>query len=109
MPVLRKLQLQLKLITTAPSGKDKVSCGNHEAKSCKDCPQGHGAAYCNGDCMWIKNECKAIPVGKQNGIPIELIRLATYINNEVAQRKLPKNVENDMKPFTTFTTFTETW
>ena len=43
--------------------------------------------------MGFKNECKAKPVGKQNGIPIELIRLATYINNEVAQRKLPKNVD----------------
>jgi len=75
------------------SGEDQVSCGNHEALSCKDCPQGHGESYCNGDCMWVENECKAKPVGKQNGIPIELIRLATYINNDVAQRKLPKNVD----------------
>jgi len=30
----------------------KVSCGGHEANDCGDCPQGHGASWCNGDCKW---------------------------------------------------------
>ena len=54
-----------------------VSCGNHEAHSCQDCPfvhkpttvtsttttitstegNGNGAAWCNGDCKWSNNQC----------------------------------------------------
>merc|ERR1711962_1237505 len=30
-----------------------VSCGGHQAASCAACPQGKGAAWCNGDCNWI--------------------------------------------------------
>jgi len=30
----------------------KVSCGNHKAKSCEQCPQGNGKDWCNGDCAW---------------------------------------------------------
>eukprot|EP00957_Ditylum_brightwellii_P046794 3551451-Ditylum_brightwellii.AAC.1 len=29
-----------------------VSCGAHKAGNCKLCPQGNGAAWCNGDCRW---------------------------------------------------------
>lgn len=29
-----------------------VSCGGHTANSCEECPQGNGAAWCNGDCKW---------------------------------------------------------
>ena len=34
----------------------KVSCGNHFASTCADCPQGNGAAWCNGDCIWTAIE-----------------------------------------------------
>ena len=34
-----------------------VSCGGHQASTCSDCPQGHGAAWCNGDCVWSNNVC----------------------------------------------------
>ena len=34
-----------------------VSCGNHNAASCSECPQGHGAGWCNGDCVWLNDEC----------------------------------------------------
>ena len=34
-----------------------LSCGSHYASSCEDCPQGHGAAWCNGDCNWINDQC----------------------------------------------------
>ncbi len=29
-----------------------VSCGGHTAFTCDLCPQGNGAAWCNGDCLW---------------------------------------------------------
>eukprot|EP00418_Pyrodinium_bahamense_P023430 CAMPEP_0179148548 /NCGR_PEP_ID=MMETSP0796-20121207/71896_1 /TAXON_ID=73915 /ORGANISM="Pyrodinium bahamense, Strain pbaha01" /LENGTH=181 /DNA_ID=CAMNT_0020849281 /DNA_START=64 /DNA_END=606 /DNA_ORIENTATION=+ len=35
----------------------KVSCGSHRAASCADCPQGHGATWCNGDCVFSANQC----------------------------------------------------
>ena len=31
---------------------DQVSCGNHQAASCSQCPDGHGSSWCNGDCKW---------------------------------------------------------
>ena len=30
-----------------------VSCGNHGATTCADCPQGNGASWCHGDCRWV--------------------------------------------------------
>ena len=36
---------------------DKVSCGNHRAKSCAGCPQGNGATWCSGDCQWVGMKC----------------------------------------------------
>ena len=29
-----------------------VSCGSHSEDSCADCPSGHGADWCNGECQW---------------------------------------------------------
>ena len=34
-----------------------VSCGLHTATSCSQCPQGHGASWCNGDCLWLGEQC----------------------------------------------------
>ena len=31
----------------------EVSCGNHNANTCADCPQGNGASWCHGDCRWV--------------------------------------------------------
>ena len=45
-----------------------VSCGPHKdgylhkAGSCGGCPQGHGEAWCGGDCQWRDGECTALPV-----------------------------------------------
>ena len=36
-----------------------VSCGGHLASTCNQCPQGHGASWCNGDCKWI-NKCRGV-------------------------------------------------
>ena len=40
----------------------KVSCGNHEAATCAECPQGNGAGWCNGVCTWQDSKC--VPSGK---------------------------------------------
>ena len=29
-----------------------VSCGTHRALTCPECPEGHGASWCNGQCLW---------------------------------------------------------
>lgn len=29
-----------------------VRCGGHSAPTCADCPNGNGAAWCNGECEW---------------------------------------------------------
>ena len=34
-----------------------ISCGNHQAATCSECPQGNGAAWCNGVCTWSDGEC----------------------------------------------------
>ena len=34
-----------------------VDCGNHTATSCNECPGEHGAAWCNGDCVWSNDQC----------------------------------------------------
>ncbi|CAJ1408459.1 unnamed protein product [Effrenium voratum] len=38
----------------------QVTCGGHSAKSCSECPQGHGASWCNLDCGWVEGSCKAL-------------------------------------------------
>ena len=56
--------------TITPSGT-KVSCGNHEAASCTECPKGNGAGWCNGVCMWQHNEC--VPFGKHVTLSFETL------------------------------------
>ena len=40
-----------------PNDNNCVSCGSHYALNCVDCPQGNGASWCNGDCIWITDQC----------------------------------------------------
>lgn len=37
-----------------------VSCGNHGAPTCADCPQSNGKDWCNGECTWLSGTCQAI-------------------------------------------------
>lgn len=37
--------------------QEEVVCGGHRAKSCSQCPQGHGMGWCNVDCMWTFGAC----------------------------------------------------
>ena len=38
-----------------------VVCGGHKAASCELCPQGNGAAWCNGDCTWCGDTKTCLP------------------------------------------------
>ena len=50
------------LIRIGVSDYGEVSCGDHNASSCSDCPNGPngciGETCCNGDCFWTNNECQ---------------------------------------------------
>ncbi|KAL3769221.1 hypothetical protein ACHAW5_010557 [Stephanodiscus triporus] len=35
-----------------------VSCGNHKAATCDDCPHGNGEVWCNGECSWCESSQK---------------------------------------------------
>jgi len=37
-----------------------VNCGGHSASNCASCPQGNGAAWCNGDCHWDSGQCLSL-------------------------------------------------
>ena len=58
--------LLLELVAAAPPPSTgtlpatRVSCGNHDAERCSECPQGNGQAWCNGECVWDAawDECK---------------------------------------------------
>jgi len=39
------------------SSPNTVKCGSHFAGSCAECPQGHGASWCNADCEWTFGGC----------------------------------------------------
>jgi hypothetical protein len=45
------------VVVAARSALAEVVCGGHSAASCDLCPQGNGAAWCNGECTWLDNEC----------------------------------------------------
>ena len=47
----------LVVVVAARSALAEVVCGGHSAASCDLCPQGNGAAWCNGECTWQNNEC----------------------------------------------------
>lgn len=41
----------------SPLRHQNASCGGHTARTCEECPQGHGAAWCNGECAWRSDMC----------------------------------------------------
>ena len=55
-----------------------VVCGGHKAVSCSKCSCGSdglnkGDNYCNGDCHWENNECKAKSGKKTESTSITLV------------------------------------
>ena len=43
--------------STASEAESTVNCGGHTAVSCAACPEGHGAHWCNGECVWKNDQC----------------------------------------------------
>merc|ERR1711939_1276656 len=46
-----------------------VVCGSHHAASCSQCPQGHGASWCNADCKWVFGKCISRVVRQNHEAP----------------------------------------
>lgn len=58
---------EIQLLAPAPRDHSRppgsVSCGAHWAAQCPECPQGHGSAWCNGECAWVNGICQAVENG----------------------------------------------
>ena len=46
----RTVAILVAMVTASAAAE--VVCGGHKAPTCADCPQGNGAAWCNGECRW---------------------------------------------------------
>jgi len=55
--IMSQLVLLVCILVSFSGAQKQVSCGNHKATSCDECPQGHGRSWCNGDCLWINDQC----------------------------------------------------
>lgn len=51
----------MKTLERMETRASQVVCGNHHAATCAECPQGHGASWCNGECEWKSNQCVKKP------------------------------------------------
>jgi len=68
----------------APSGTEAadVSCGNNRAATCAECPQGHGAGWCNGDCAWVSEQCV------RQATPPSLAEVSTHLMGQATPPSL---------------------
>lgn len=57
--VVRRTRLEDKSPRQNNDKETDVSCGRHRARRCSECPQGNGAGWCHGDCIWFEGECLA--------------------------------------------------
>merc|ERR1719186_1712489 len=74
------------------AGKEgDVSCGNHKAITCADCPQGHGSSWCNGVCEWntTLETCQEIPKPK---VVCGIVNVDCYKYEESYRGKVNKTV-----------------
>jgi len=84
-----------------PQALAEVQCGGHTAVNCAACPQGHGASWCNGDCMWEHNpgRCIEIPFGNQDLYELlELSDNASPSDIKQAYRRLSLVYHPDKNP-----------
>merc|ERR1712232_1527470 len=74
-PAYPKFQIKLTergtIFKLNKSGTDEccVVCGQHFAPECSLCPQGNGAAWCNGDCHWLAEHGSC--VSNPSHLPLE--------------------------------------
>jgi len=80
--------------------ENTVSCGNHRASTCEDCPQGNGASWCYGDCQWFDGQCRGlysmVTVSLKNEVSVHKIEFAGdyLISNTVNGKPSWKSDEN---------------
>merc|ERR1712179_301028 len=55
---MKESTLAILLLSLGVAPSDLVNCGGHKAPICAWCPQGNGAWWCNGDCVWINGQCE---------------------------------------------------
>uniref|UniRef100_A0A7S4IHY9 Glycosyltransferase 2-like domain-containing protein n=1 Tax=Odontella aurita TaxID=265563 RepID=A0A7S4IHY9_9STRA len=76
-----------------PSNPQTVVCGAHHAGSCRECPQGHGRDWCNGECSWCpelghaglcvnSTDIEACPSHKTKGAKEALAKKAEEAKNK---------------------------
>lgn len=56
--------------TTCTDGKTM-----HSARSCAQCPQGNGAAWCGGECIWAGGACVPVLEGVRCGAQTGLVEI----------------------------------
>ena len=52
-----KIFLNVEYVLDLGNVRNPVSCGNHNASICSECPQGNGASWCKDDCVWKNGRC----------------------------------------------------
>eukprot|EP00804_Cyclotella_cryptica_P028289 CCRYP_013167-RA/>CCRYP_013167-RA protein AED:0.02 eAED:0.02 QI:340/1/1/1/1/1/3/271/1192 len=72
----------------------QVSCGNHKAKSCALCPQGHGKDWCHGDCAWCSASDQCVdfdeakkPQCRKSALSLEAAKKARKAEEKKAEEK----------------------
>ena len=80
----------------ASTWMDLISCGGHEAMTCREC--GDSAGFCNGDCFWDTNfeECKDRYQGcfedsNPRTLPLELARSSSMTPKMCIEQCSEKN------------------
>merc|ERR1711865_72070 len=54
---VRRLEASAAFSGEESGEQPEVSCGNHNATRCSECPQDSGSTWCHGDCVWLDEEC----------------------------------------------------
>jgi hypothetical protein len=63
--------------------RGSVNCGGNFANSCEECPQGHGAAWCNGQCTWDYSSNTCGPVACCKAYTADCLACSTGVTTEV--------------------------
>eukprot|EP00930_Biecheleria_cincta_P094967 TRINITY_DN867_c0_g1_i1.p1 TRINITY_DN867_c0_g1~~TRINITY_DN867_c0_g1_i1.p1 ORF type:complete len:1009 (-),score=191.53 TRINITY_DN867_c0_g1_i1:171-3095(-) len=82
-----------------PPMETTISCGGHRAATCADCPNGWGAAWCNGDCTWTSEGCTLAVVDSNASLHEEVEAQSQVISTlEAAKsRDTPKSLQQQLE------------
>lgn len=77
-------------VTRCPSAEG-VSCGMHQAPNCAACPQGNGAAWCNGECTWDQRQRTCVSIHRQNNQPDEDLYELLEVHDNANSAEIKRN------------------